>query len=80
MLEKDIKKVIDGVYPFHMPGHKRQKQWLEGLYDLDITEISGAAGFGTLRTLNRAFIKQTGMSPSEYKKENRAEHLGASAP
>ncbi len=42
MLENDIKKVIDGVYPFHMPGHKRQKEWLEGLYDLDITEISGA--------------------------------------
>ncbi len=42
MLEKDIKKVIEDVYPFHMPGHKRQKQWFEGLYDLDITEISGA--------------------------------------
>ena len=48
--------------------------------DMNITEISGAAGFGTLRTFNRAFIKQTGMSPSEYKKENRAEHFGASAP
>ena len=42
MLENDIKKVIDGVYPFHMPGHKRQKEWLEGLFGLDITEISGA--------------------------------------
>lgn len=42
MLEKDLKKVIDGVYPFHMPGHKRQKEWLEGLYELDLTEITGA--------------------------------------
>lgn len=42
MLEKDIKKVIEGVYPFHMPGHKRQSEWLEGLFDADITEIYGA--------------------------------------
>lgn len=42
MLENDLKKVIDGVYPFHMPGHKRQKEWTEGLLDLDLTEISGA--------------------------------------
>ncbi len=42
MLEKDLKKVTEGVYPFHMPGHKRQKRWTEGLFDLDITEIQGA--------------------------------------
>lgn len=42
MLEKDLKKITEGVYPFHMPGHKRQKEWLDGLYNLDITEISGA--------------------------------------
>lgn len=42
MLEKDILKITEGVYPFHMPGHKRQKQWLEGLTDTDITEITGA--------------------------------------
>lgn len=42
MLEKELKKVINGVYPFHMPGHKRQKKWTEGLFDLDITEITGA--------------------------------------
>ncbi len=42
MLEKDILKVTEGVYPFHMPGHKRQKEWLEGLLDADITEITGA--------------------------------------
>ena len=42
MLENDVKKVIDGVSPFHMAGHKRQKEWLDGLCELDITEISGA--------------------------------------
>ncbi len=33
-----------------------------------ITEISQAAGFPTIRTFNRAFQRQYGMSPSEYKK------------
>ncbi len=41
--------------------------------DMSITEISDASGFGTLRTFNRAFIKQMGMSPSEYKKNCRNE-------
>ena len=41
MLEKDLKKVTEGVYPFHMPGHKRQKRWTEGLFELDVTEITG---------------------------------------
>ena len=45
--------------------------------DMNITEISGASGFGTLRTFNRAFMKQMGMSPSEYKKSSRKESLGA---
>jgi AraC-like DNA-binding protein len=33
-----------------------------------ITEISTLVGFGTLRTFNRAFFKQVGVSPSEYRK------------
>lgn len=64
MLEKDLKKVIDGVYPFHMPGHKRQKEWLEGLYDLDITEISGAddlhAPSGVIYEAQRRVSRQLG--------------------
>jgi AraC-like DNA-binding protein len=35
---------------------------------LSVTEISDASGFGTLRTFNRAFMKQMGMSPSEYRR------------
>ncbi len=42
MLEKELKKVTDEVYPFHMPGHKRQKEWTKGLLDFDITEIDGS--------------------------------------
>ena len=43
--------------------------------DLNITEVSSNAGFSTLRTFNRAFIKQMGVSPSDYKKGSKNEHL-----
>ena len=36
--------------------------------NLSITEISYLCGFSTVRTFNRAFSKQYGMTPSEYKK------------
>lgn len=36
--------------------------------DASITEISERVGFNTLRTFNRAFVKQIGVTPSEYKK------------
>ena len=35
--------------------------------DLSITEISDLVGFNTMRTFNRAFIKQLGLTPSEYR-------------
>lgn len=35
--------------------------------DRSVTEISALVGFGTLRTFNRAFIRQTGKTPSEYR-------------
>ncbi len=35
--------------------------------DKPITEIAGLVGFNTQRTFNRAFIKQTGLTPSEYR-------------
>ena len=35
-----------------------------------ITEISELVGFGTSRTFNRAFLKQFGQSPSEYRAQN----------
>jgi len=36
-----------------------------------ITEISDEVGFNTLRTFNRAFIKQMGMTPSEYRRSKK---------
>ncbi len=38
--------------------------------DSSITEISEQVGFNTQRTFNRAFIKATGMTPGEYRKNN----------
>ena len=38
-----------------------------------ITEISELVGFNTLRTFNRAFIKQLGVSPTEYRKLSRTD-------
>lgn len=48
--------------------------------DMSITEIADASGFGTLRTFNRAFIKQMGVSPSDYRKKNRGEAYDISIP
>lgn len=36
--------------------------------DRSVTEIASLVGFATLRTFNRAFQKQLGMTPSEYRK------------
>ena len=35
---------------------------------MSITDISEQVGFNTLRTFNRAFAKQTGLSPTEYRR------------
>ena len=40
--------------------------------DKSVTEISDLVGFGTLRTFNRAFRKQTGRTPSEYRRTSDA--------
>ncbi len=37
-----------------------------------VTQISEFVGFNTLRTFNRAFMKQMGCTPSEYRKRKRA--------
>ncbi len=37
--------------------------------DKTVTEISECVGFNTLRTFNRAFVRQIGMSPSEYRRK-----------
>ena len=49
--------------------------------DNTITEISETVGFNTLRTFNRAFSKQMGCTPSQYrqKKKNEGRRLSADA-
>ncbi len=42
-----------------------------------VTEISSLVGFGTLRTFNRAFSKQMGQTPSEYRASKRSSHTFA---
>ncbi|MBE6588745.1 MAG: helix-turn-helix domain-containing protein [Ruminococcaceae bacterium] len=41
--------------------------------DHSITEIGSLVGFNTPRTFNRAFIKQMGVSPTEYRKQRQNE-------
>ena len=39
--------------------------------DRSVTEISAESGFGTLRTFNRAFQKQMGCTPGEYRRKKK---------
>ena len=48
--------------------------------DKSVTEISRLVGFNTLRTFNRAFYKQVGVTPSEYKKRLEKGSAPASMP
>lgn len=48
--------------------------------DESITDISNHVGFNTLRTFNRAFVKQLGMSPSQYRKSSEGKSLPAPMP
>ncbi len=41
-LDAKIRAITEGVYPMHMPGHKRNPKFIDGNPALDITEISGA--------------------------------------
>lgn len=39
--------------------------------DASVTEIGSEVGFNTLRTFNRAFTRQLGVSPSAYRKQSK---------
>lgn len=45
--------------------------------DYSITEIGSRVGFNTPRTFNRAFIKQVGVSPTEYRKQRMSRNAAA---
>jgi AraC-like DNA-binding protein len=52
---------------------------LLGNDDLSMTEISSTVGFATIRTFNRAFLRHTGQSPSDYRKRLKPDEAGASS-
>jgi len=82
-LEKDLH--ISKYYISHLMGSKLQigfNDYINSLRvsaackyllksDKSITEISEAVGFNTLRTFNRAFLKQMKMTPSEYRSHKK---------
>lgn len=39
--------------------------------DMSITDIAQSVGFETIRTFNRAFLKERGISPSQYRKNQK---------
>ncbi len=41
--------------------------------DYSITEIGSMVGFNTPRTFNRAFVRQMGLSPTDYRKSRKSE-------
>lgn len=51
---------------------------LLGNNEMSMTEISNTVGFATIRTFNRAFLRHTGQSPSDYRKNLSSEENGAS--
>lgn len=48
--------------------------------DKSITEISEIVGFNTLRTFNRAFFKQMGMTPSDYRAKRPSDSVAPTVP
>ncbi len=40
--------------------------------DMSIIDIAQSAGFETIRTFNRAFLKERGISPSQYRKNQKS--------
>ena len=42
--------------------------------DMNITEISHNSGFQTMRTFNRVFLQQTGMTPTEFRNSHIKNH------
>ncbi len=53
---------------------------LLGLYSCSITDIAARCGYDSVRTFNRAFFQETGMTPSAYRKNNAYSKLFAPSP
>lgn len=48
--------------------------------EMNITEVAYSSGFSTLRTFNRAFMRQMDISPSVYRRNSEGEIYGVSIP
>ena len=73
-LEEELKKYAEsGMYPFHMPGHKRRggDKALKGAYACDTTEITGFDNlfdaqfyFPSITTVDRDYYQELGVLPT----------------
>ena len=43
--------------------------------EVNITEVAFSSGFSSIRTFNRAFIKQMNMTPRDYMKQKKSPHM-----
>ena len=72
LYEKLFQYAEEGIYPYHMPGHKRQSWGMlpEAMYKTDITEIEGFDNLhqpeGILLELQKEAAKLYGAEESYY--------------
>lgn len=80
-LSKLLKGCTGMTFADFLNGHRvnRARYLLENTA-LGIAEIAMQAGFGTLRSFNRAFLKQAGQPPREYRRQACAPGGGAPCP
>ena len=66
-LKKEILALTEGVYPMHMPGHKRNPQFISLDSALDVTEISGADNLQAPKSIIKAAEDKTARLFGVYK-------------
>lgn len=66
-LDKEIRALTQGVYPMHMPGHKRNPNFIDVSSALDITEISGADNLQSPSSIIKAAEEKTARLFGVYK-------------
>ena len=66
-LDKEIRALTQDVYPMHMPGHKRNPNFIDVSSALDITEISGADNLQSPSSIIKADEEKTARLFGVYK-------------
>ena len=64
-----------GIFPANEARRASRSRWPARLLlntSEEVVQISEAVGYSSPRTFNRAFFKQTGVSPTEYRKTRSA--------